>query len=168
MSLDWQMPEEFFKNYKHLMWKDNEDGTSKVQPELEALIWSTMLIQHDIHGLMTDEKLFEINRRIELLDSNESMPRWSVYHDSLTAPIRKCPNLETVIRYWGLETNVPHKTASQWDKYFLKISKKDTYYFKSQLEEAKKNAAITSKTQPERIYEEVCKAADEAPQPPAV
>lgn len=170
MSLNWEMPDEFFKNYEHLMWRKHDDDTSSVQPELESFIWSTMLIQHDTDGEMTDEKLTEIYRRIELLNGNDSLPTWSVWDDEvMDKPYRGTVNLETVIRYWGLQTNVPHKNAKEWDKYFLKISKPDQYTIKSVLDKAKEAATDTTKTQPERILKELvdkAKKEKEAPLPP--
>lgn len=159
MSLNWEMPKEFFENHKNLMWRDNEDDTSDVQPELQCLIFGTMLIQHDMDGEMTDEKLVEIHRRLTLLAGTDSLPTWTLWSDEipkLKGIFRRPPNIETVIRYWGLETNVSHKKAKEWDKYFIKITqsrKSDVMY---EVEEAKKKiASCPDKTQPERMLQEM-------------
>ncbi len=152
------MPQEFFDKHKNLMYRDNDDDTSDVQPELQCLIFGQMLIQHDTDGEMTDDKLVEIHRRLTLLAGTDSLPTWSIWDDEipeLKGIYRRPPNIETVIRYWGLQTNVSHKKPKEWDKYFLKVTqsrKSDVMY---EVEEAKKKIASSpDKTQPERILQE--------------
>lgn len=164
------MPKEFFENQKHLMWRDNDDDTSDVQPELQCLIFGQMLIQHDTDGEMTDEKLVEIHRRLTLLTGTESLPTWSIWDDEVpelkNKIFRRPPNIETVIRYWGLQTNVSHKKPKEWDKYFIKITqsrKSDVMY---EVEEAKKKiASCPDKTQPERILQEMKDAYEKSKTP---
>lgn len=164
------MPKEFFENHKRLMWRDNDDDTSDVQPELQCLIFGQMLIQHDMDGEMTDEKLIEIHRRLTLLAGTESLPTWSIWDDEVpelkNKIFRRPPNIETVIRYWGLQTNVSHKKPKEWDKYFIKITqsrKSDVMY---EVEEAKKKIASSpDKTQPERILQEMKDAYEKSKTP---
>ena len=164
------MPKEFFENQKHLMWRDNDDDTSDVQPELQCLIFGQMLIQHDTDGEMTDEKLVEIHRRLTLLTGTESLPTWSIWDDEVPELkdkiFRRPPNIETVIRYWGLSTNVSHKNAKEWDKYFIKVTQSRKSEVMYEVEEAKKKIASSpDKTQPERILQEMKDAYEKSKTP---
>jgi hypothetical protein len=149
MSLNWQMPKEFHENHKNLMYTDiKEDGSCKVQVDLECLIFSTMTIQHNLTGEMTDKKLFEIQRRLDLLKGQEMLMSWTVWHNE--ERISQSVDLETVIRYWGLDTNVIHLNERKWNSYFLRITKPREYDFKYVLDDAKEKAKDTSITQSSR------------------
>jgi hypothetical protein len=70
------------------------------------------LLQHDLTGEMTDDKLIECARRIALID---------LFHTSPTIWEGKTPyriQLNDVITYWGLSTNVSHLTRTKWDAYY--------------------------------------------------
>ena len=150
MSLNWQMPKEFHEKHKNLMYTDiQEDGSCKVQVELECLIFSTMTIQHNLTGEMTDEKLLEIQRRLELLKGQEMLMSWTVWDGNVRES--QSVNLETVIRYWGLDTNVSHLNEKKWNAYFLRVSKPREYDFKYVLGDAKEKAKDTTITQADRM-----------------
>lgn len=152
MSLNWEMPKKFFEEKKHLMYTpEDEKGECDVQVEFQCLIFSTMLIQHNLTGEMTDEKLREIHRRLSLLGGIGSLMSWTVWDDEIQEKQNVC--LETVIRYWGLTTNVSHLTPSQWDKYFKRISVLRDSEWKWELEQAKKGASDTTKTQAQRMLD---------------
>jgi len=150
MSLNWEMPKEFHKNHKNLMYCDiKEDGSCKTQVELECLIFSTMTIQHNLTGEMTDEKLMEIHRRLELLRGQEMLMSWTVWDGKKRD--KQSTNLESVIRYWGLDTNVSHLNNRKWDAYFIRITKVREYDFKYVLDQAKEFAKDTTITQADRM-----------------
>lgn len=152
MSLNWEMPKKFFEEKKHLMYtEEDEQGNCRVQVELECLIFSTMLIQHNLTGEMTDDKLKEIHRRLILLDGIGSLMSWTVWDDDLTSKQSVC--LETVIRYWGLSTNVSHLPESKWNKYFHRISVPRHSEWDYELKKAKENASDTTKTQAQRMLD---------------
>ncbi len=171
MSLNWQMPKDFFETKKHLMYTpDDENGNCKVQVDLECLIFSTMTIQHNLTGDMTDKKLFEIQRRLELLKGQEMLMSWSVW--SGDEKVSQSVDLETVIRYWGLDTNVIHLNERKWNSYFLRVTKPREYDFKYVLDDAKDKAKDTSITQSSRtlalLKAKVEKAKAELTTPPPV
>lgn len=150
MSLNWEMPEEFYNNHKNLMYtEEDKNGNCKVQVELECLIFSTMMIQHDMDGEMTDEKLKEIQRRITLLDGIGSLMSWTVWDGN--AKRQQSVNLESVIRYWGLQTNVSHLSEKKWNAFFHRISVPRYSEWEYVLNEAKKNAQDKTQTQPDRV-----------------
>jgi len=146
------MPKQFFETKKHLMYTpDDEKGECNVQVEFQCLIFSTMLIQHNLTGEMTEDKLKEIHRRLMLLDGIGSLMSWTVWDDDITSKQSVC--LETVIRYWGLSTNVSHLSASQWDKYFKRISVPRDSEWAYELKKAKENASDTTRTQAQRMLD---------------
>jgi hypothetical protein len=144
------MPNEFFKNHEHLMWRKINENENNVQCELQCLIFSTMCIQHDMDGEMTDEKLTEINRRLTLLKAFDALMTWTVSDDEYGVFERYSTNLESVVRYWGLETNVSHKSKTEWDKYFKKIMENSKRENDWQIAEAKRLGSLMDMTQPER------------------
>ena len=144
MSLNWKMPDSFNKK---LIWRtlkgeplnlDDKEQEVNVQPELECLIFATMGIQHNLQGEMTDEVLIEISRRIDLLKGIGAMPSYYVSNDEPKQFKKIYPCVESVIRYWGLHTNVSHLTATKWNKYLIRVSQADKYSFKYEKEEALK------------------------------
>lgn len=171
MSLDWNMPKEFFETKKHLMYnKKDEQGNARLQIELECLIFTTMHLQHNLTGEMTDEALMEIERRLNLLQGIGCLMAWYYGREDLSD--KTYVNLETVIRYWGLNTNVSHLKKVEWNKRFLKMSEPRPYDFKYVLEEAKAKVAVADMTQPERQFEEYkkeqsAKATEPLDTPPA-
>ena len=129
MSLDWKLPKDFNLN---LVWKD--ETKDEVKAELYCLIFGTMTICHDLTGEMTDDKLKEISRRIKLLNQTGCLMSYSVSHNNDYEKVSL--SLESVIRYWGLWTNVSHKKPKEWDKMFIKMNSIDEYVFKSEKEKA--------------------------------
>lgn len=125
MSLDFKFPESIDRSL--IEYSTKRDGDEKPQlywhPRAETFIWYQMLLQHDLTGEMTDDKLIECARRIALID---------LFHTSPTIWEGKTPyriQLNDVITYWGLSTNVSHLTRTKWDTYyqrcFIKRSAKD-------------------------------------------
>ena len=144
------MPKEFHEKHKNLMYFDiKEDGSCKTQVELECLIFSTMTIQFNLTGEMTDAKLMEIHRRLELLNGQEMLMSWTVWDGEKRQ--KQSVNLETVIRYWGLDTNVSHLTDKKWNAYFWRVTKPREYDFKYVLDQAKEFAKDTTQTQGDRM-----------------
>jgi hypothetical protein len=157
MSLNWKMPEDFLNNKKHLMYKDiKEDGSCSMQVELECLIFSTMHIQHNLTGEMTEDVLIEIERRLNLLKGIGCLMSYSLYDGENHRTVYT--NLESVIRYWGLDTNVSHLSRTAWNKRFIKMSEIRPYEFKYTVQEAKENIAKFDITQADRIYQEMLDA----------
>jgi len=153
MSLDWKMPKEFYETKKHLMYtKEDANGNSKMQVELECLIFTMLHLQHDIDGEMTDEALMEIERRLNLLQGIGCLMAWYYGREDLRD--KTYVNIETVIRYWGLWTNVSHLKKTEWNKRFLRMSEPRPYDFKYVLQEAKNKIASCDMTQPERQWAE--------------
>jgi len=153
MSLDWKMPKEFFETKKHLMYnKEDAKGNARLQIELECLIFTTMHLQHNLDGEMTDEALMEIERRLNLLQGIGCLMAWYYGREDLRD--KTYVNLETVIRYWGLWTNVSPLKKTEWNKRFLKMSEPRPYDFKYVLQEAKAKVAVGDMTQPERQWAE--------------
>ena len=157
MSLNWKMPDEFHKNKKHLMYKNiKDDDSADVQVEFECLIFSTMHIQHNLTGEMTEEVLIEIERRLNLLKGIGCLMSYSLFDGTNHRTIHT--NLESVIRYWGLDTNVSHLSRTAWNKRFIKMSEIRPYEFKYTVQEAKDNIAKFDVTQADRIMAEMMEA----------
>lgn len=92
----------------------HRDGQCYWHPRAEAFIYYQMLLQHDLTGEMTNEKLIEIARRMALIDLFSTSPHIHEGDDSYRI------QLADVIAYWGLTTNVSHLTRTKWDAYFNK------------------------------------------------
>jgi hypothetical protein len=138
MSLDWRIKDEAFP--QKLIWRTNEVTKEEdVQPELHCLIFGTMTLQHSLQGEMTDDVLKEISRRLTLLNAIGAMPTYYCSTDEGKKRHKKIEiSIETIIRYWGLYTNVSHLSASKWNAYFMRVSKVNEYEFKYDKEEALK------------------------------
>jgi len=143
MSLDWKMTPKDFP--KQLIWRpvkneplnlEDTEQDCRVQPELECLIFSTMGIQHDLTGEMTDDKLKEICRRIDLLKGIGALPSYYASNDNPKRFQKIYPSIESVIRYWGLWTNVTHLSKSKWTTYLTKVSEVRDYSFESMKKDA--------------------------------
>jgi hypothetical protein len=100
-----------------------DDGKLYWHPRAEVFIYYQMLLQHDLTGEMTDDKLIEIARRIALIDLFHVSPQLHEGDESYRV------QLADVIAYWGLSTNCSHLTRTKWDAYynrcFLKRDAKD-------------------------------------------
>lgn len=143
MSLDWKMTPKDFP--KELIWRPvkseplnlaDENQEVRVQPELECLIFSTMGIQYNLTGEMTDEALKEICRRIDLLKGIGALPSYYASNDNPKRFQKIYPSIESVIRYWGLHTNVSHLSKSKWNTYLSKVSDIRDYRFESMKKDA--------------------------------
>jgi len=134
MSLNWKMPDDFNKK---LIWNDENDG--ELHTELHCLIFTSMHLLHNLTGEMTDDKLMEIDRRLRLLDGLDCILKW--YCNEGEERVSGKVNLETVIRYWGLDTNCGHYSASKWNTRLMKISKSSQWDIKYAKEGALKRIA---------------------------
>lgn len=147
MSLNWKLPEGFNKK---LIWNDDNNG--EMHTELHCLIFTCMHLLHNLTGEMTDEKLMEIDRRLRLLDGLDCVLKWHI-SDGDNRDYGKV-DLETVIRYWGLDTNCGHYSASKWNARLIKISKSSQWDIKYAKEDALKRIAENPDlTQPMRQYQ---------------
>jgi len=174
MSLNWKMPDSFNKK---LIWRtlkgeplnlDDKEQEVNVQPELECLIFGTMTIQHDLNGEMNDDALKEISRRIELLNGVNALPTYSIWDKGNQQQKIKI-SLETIIRYWGLWTNVTHLSRAKWDKFLLRITKPNDYEFTFEKEQALKTIKeYPDLTEGERILGEWDAKAKLTTPPPAL
>lgn len=125
MSLNFKFPDSIDRSL--IEYSTKRDGDEKPQlywhPRAEVFIWYQMLLQHDLTGEMTDDKLIEIARRIALIDLFHTSP--SIWEGKTAYRIQ----LNDVITYWGLSTNVSHLTRTKWDAYyqrcFIKRSAKE-------------------------------------------
>ena len=112
MSLDF----EFAKGIKkELIEYRQKDGSLHWLPRAQSFVFYQMLLQHDIDGEMTDKKMCEINRRIEII--NASISKHSHWY-SATEGFQH--QLNDVVVYWGLTTNVSHMSMVKWNAWFAK------------------------------------------------
>jgi hypothetical protein len=106
-----------------------DDGKLYWHPRAEVFIYYQMLLQHDLTGEMTTDKLIEIARRIALIDLFHTSPQLWEGDVSSRVQLAYRVQLADVIAYWGLSTNVSHLTRSKWDAYyqrcFIKRDAKD-------------------------------------------
>lgn len=120
MPLNFEFPEGIDKS---LIEYTRDDGKLYWHPRAETFIYYQMLLQHDLTGPMTDDKLIECARRIALIDLFHVSPQ--IYEGDVAYRIQ----LADVIAYWGLSTNCSHLTRTKWDAYynrcFLKRDAKD-------------------------------------------
>lgn len=100
-----------------------DDGKLYWHPRAESFVYYQMVLQHDLTGQMTDDKLIECARRIALIDLFHTSPH--IYEGEVAYRLQ----LADVITYWGLTTNVSHLTRTKWDAYynrcFIKRAEKD-------------------------------------------
>ncbi len=108
MSLNFKFPDSIDRS---LIEYKRDDGLYW-HPRAEVFVWYQMLLQHNLTGEMTDDKLIEIARRIALIDLFHTSPQ---IHEGDTAYRIQ---LNDVITYWGLTTNVTHLTRTRWDAYY--------------------------------------------------
>jgi hypothetical protein len=95
-----------------------EDGSLHWTARAQSFVYYQMALQHDICGEMTDDKLIEIARRIAQIDMMCEYPHYWERDGDIQKGYRH--SLADVVTYWGLTTNVSHKTRTQWDAYFNK------------------------------------------------
>ncbi len=112
MSLNFEFPEGIDRA---LIEYHQKDGSLHWLPRAQSLVFYTMLLQHDMDGEMTDEKLREIDRRINLIDLHHT---YSAYWEG-DQGFRI--QLADIVTYWGLETNVTHLSRSKWDSYYKRV-----------------------------------------------
>lgn len=114
MSLDFQFPESIDRSLIEYTTKRAGDDKPQLywHPRAEAFIYYQMVLQHDLTGEMTDDKLIECARRIALIDLFHTSPHLHEGDDVYRL------QLADVITYWGLSTNVSHLTRTKWDAYF--------------------------------------------------
>lgn len=112
MSLDF----EFKKGIRReLIEYTHKDGSLHWLPRAQSFVFYQMLLQHDIDGEMNDKKMCEISRRIDLINACISThAHWYSKNEEYQH------QMADVITYWGLTTNVTHKTRTQWDAWFAK------------------------------------------------
>lgn len=117
MSLNFKFPDSIDRSL--IEYSTKRDGDDKPQlywhPRAEVFIWYQMLLQHDLTGEMTDEKLIECARRIALIDLHHTSP--SIWEGDTAYRIQ----LNDVVTYWGLTTNVTHLSRTKWDAYYHRV-----------------------------------------------
>ena len=113
MSLNFEFPEGIDKS---LIEYNKEDGSLHWHPRAQSLVFYMMLLQHDMDGDMTDAKLTEISRRINLMDLHEKHDH---YWDKDGNGYRI--QMADIVTYWGLETNVSHLNRTRWDAYYKRV-----------------------------------------------
>ncbi len=125
MSLNFEFPEGIDRK---LIEYTQADGSLHWLPRAQSFVFYQMGLQFDIDGEMTDEKLIECARRIALLDMMAHHAHYWEVVDGIQYGYRH--SLADVVTYWGLTTNVSHKTRTQWDAYFSKcwINAKSSRY----------------------------------------
>lgn len=111
MSLNFKFPESIDRS---LIEYKRDDGMYW-HPRAEVFVWYQMLLQHDLTGEMTDDKLIEIARRIALIDLHHTSPQ--LWEGDTAYRVQ----LNDVVTYWGLTTNVTHLTRTKWDAYYHKV-----------------------------------------------
>lgn len=125
MSLNFKFPDSIDRSLiEYTTQRAGDDKpTLYWHPRAEVFIWYQMLLQHDLTGEMTDDKLIECARRIALIDLFHTSPQLHEGDKSYRV------QLADVITYWGLSTNVSHLTRTKWDAYyqrcFIKRDAKD-------------------------------------------
>lgn len=113
MSLNFQFPKDIDMT---LIEYTKPDGSLHWHPRAQTLVFYCMLLQHDMDGEMTDAKLTEISRRINLMDLHEKHDH---YWDKDGNGYRI--QLADIVTYWGLTTNVTHLNRTRWDAYFKRV-----------------------------------------------
>ena len=115
MSLNFEFPEGIDRK---LIEYTQDDGSLHWLARASGFVYYMMVLQHDIEGEMTNDKLIEIARRIAQIDMMSNFNHYWETVDGVTYGYRY--SLHDVVTYWGLTTNVSHKTRTQWDAYFNK------------------------------------------------
>lgn len=108
MPLNFEFPESTPKDIIEY----HKDGQCFWHPRAESFVYYQMILQHDLTGEMTNDKLIEIARRIALIDLFQTSPH--IYEGDERYRLQ----LADVIAYWGLTTNVSHLTRTKWDAYY--------------------------------------------------
>lgn len=111
MPLNFEFPEGIDKS---LIEYTKDDGSLHWHPRAQSLVFYMMLLQHDIDGEMTDKALAEIDRRIRLIDLHHTSPAYWEGKNGYRI------QLADIVTYWGLEVNVCHLSAAQWNSYYNK------------------------------------------------
>lgn len=115
MSLNFEFAEGIDKS---LIEYTNDKGELHWLPRAQSFVYYQMGLQHNLTGEMTDEKLIEIARRIQLLDLYHQGAHYWENKDGKTVGYRH--QLNDVITYWGLTCNVTHLSRAKWDAYYQK------------------------------------------------
>jgi hypothetical protein len=108
MSLDWNLTK--IKNSEEVCWEKNEDGTDKLNPVTESLIWLTMAI--DI-GSITEENQSDFYCRIAMYEKlfGTMLSYWKD-SEKISVPITP----EDIHNHIGLSTNVGKGTDAAFRK----------------------------------------------------
>lgn len=109
MSLNFKFPDNIDKS---LIEYQQEDGSLHWHPRAQSLVFYMMMLQHDMTGEMTDAKLREIDRRINLIDLHHQHPAYWEGTNGYRI------QLADIITYWGLTVNVCHLNAGRWNTYY--------------------------------------------------
>jgi hypothetical protein len=109
MSLNFKFPDNIDKS---LIEYTRDDGSIHWHPRAQSLIFYMMMLQHNMDGPMTESKLREIDRRINLIDLHHQHPAY--WEDDNGYRIQ----LADIVTYWGLTTNVCHLPAGRWNTYY--------------------------------------------------
>jgi len=92
------------------------DGSLHWTPRAQSFVFFQMQLQHSLEGEMTGKKLEEINRRISLINLLDRRP---YYYDIDGNAYQH--QINDVVTYWGLSTNVSHLTKTKWNKWYLRV-----------------------------------------------
>lgn len=116
MPLNFKFPETIDKSLIEYQAKRDGDETPQTywHPRAECLVYFTMLLKHRLDGDMTDKALAEIDRRIRLIDLHHTRPQYWEGKNGYRI------QLADIVTYWGLDTNVEHLSAAQWNSYYNK------------------------------------------------
>jgi hypothetical protein len=116
MPLNFKFPETIDKALIEYQTKRDGDETPQTywHPRAESLVWFTMLLKHRLDGDMTNKALAEIDRRIRLIDLHHNQPAYWEGKNGYRI------QLADIVTYWGLDTNVEHLSAAQWNSYYNK------------------------------------------------
>jgi len=138
MPLNFEFPKSVDRS---LIEYKRDDGKLYWHPRAEVFIYYQMLLQHDLTGEMTDDKLIEIARRIALIDLFHVSPQLHEGDDAYRV------QLADVIAYWGLSTNVSHLTRTKWDAYYQRcFIKRDA---KDVINRLRKRRTVDGKVKPD-------------------
>jgi hypothetical protein len=132
MSLDWDLTK--IKNSEEVCWEKNEDGTDKLNPVTESLIWLTMGIGI---GNITEDNASEVYCRVAMYEKLFGT-MLSYWKDSKKVSVPITP--EDIHNHIGLSTNVGKETDAAWRKRIVQnFVREQSNKFKYALEE-KSNA----------------------------
>jgi hypothetical protein len=108
MSLDWNLTK--ISNNTEVCWEKNEDGTDKLNPVTESLIWLTMGIGM---GSITEDNQSDFYCRVVMYEKLFGT-MLSYWKDSKKVSVPITP--EDIQNHIGLSTNVSKETDAAWRK----------------------------------------------------